>query len=145
MQPARPPRGLLANTGNTSDDMPAAFKTRKTSRRVTIPIFSAFLYTQKGSDRHFFTPIPCTSPLSTWLHSGCLNSWHAFFIWVSTIHQLSIFFIAMPLLNQFENPMRWLSPTVDPLSTEAYGLHPVTFNWIMSSISENHQYESMAD
>jgi len=49
MQPARPPRGLLANTENTSDDMPAAFKTRKTSRRVTIPISSALLYTQESS------------------------------------------------------------------------------------------------
>jgi len=48
MQPARPPRGLLANTGNTSDDMPDAFKTRKTSRRESpSPSFLPFFIHRK--------------------------------------------------------------------------------------------------
>lgn len=41
--------------------------------RVTIPIFSAFLYTKKSSDTIFHS-IPCRSSLSTQLHSGYLNS-----------------------------------------------------------------------
>lgn len=48
MQPSRPPRGLLANTENTSDDMLAAFKIRKISRKESpSPSFLSFFIHKK--------------------------------------------------------------------------------------------------
>lgn len=99
--------------------------------RVTIPIFSVFLYTQKGSDTIFHT-IPCRSSVSTQLHSGYLNSWHS--VYLGYYHWLTlsccVSFIAMALIAQFKKPMRLLLSIYNPLNIKPNELDPVICSWV---------------
>lgn len=104
------------------------FRDKKNKQeRVTIPIFSAFHYTQKGSDTVFHS-VPCRSSSSTQLHSGYLNSWHCLFGLLP--FSCCVFFIVIALTAQFKKPMRLLSSIYNPLNIKPNELDSVICSWV---------------
>lgn len=103
--------------------------------RVTIPIFSAFLYTKKSSDTIFHS-IPCRSSLSTQLHSGYLNSseFQTLSVYLGYYHWLAFscvfFLIAIALTAQLKKPMRLLLSLHDPLNIKPNELDPAICSWV---------------